>query len=75
MGAVLDGVRGRPGADRGLLARLLSRLSHWVAAMQPWLAELDLNPVLVGPDGPAAVDCVMVFKQQGADPGTPVPFP
>ncbi len=71
MGAVLDGVRGQPGADRGQLAGLLSRLSHWVAAMQPWLVELDLNPVLVGPEGPWAVDCVMVFKQQGADPGAP----
>ena len=71
MGAVLDGVRGQPGADRAQLASLLSRLSHWVAAMQPWLAELDLNPVLVGADGPAAVDCVMVFKRQGEDPLVP----
>ena len=71
MGAVLDGVRGQPGADRGQIADLLSRLSHWVAAMHPWLAELDLNPVLVGPGGPQAVDCVMMFKRQGADPRIP----
>ena len=43
---------------------MLSRLSHWAAAMAPWLAELDLNPVLVGADGPLAVDCVMVLRQQ-----------
>ncbi len=71
MGAVLDGVRGQPGVDRAQLAGLLSRLSHWVAAMQPWLAELDLNPVLVGASGPQGVDCVMVFRQQGEDPRFP----
>jgi len=70
MGAVLDGVRGQPGVDRSALAAMLSRLSHWVAAMQARLAELDLNPVLVGENGPVAVDCVMVFEQRGADPRT-----
>lgn len=68
MGAVLDGVRGQPGVDRGALAQMLSRLSHWAAAMAPWLAELDLNPVLVGAGGPLAVDCVMVLRHQAAGP-------
>ena len=62
MTAMLDGVRGKPGVDRAVLAALLSNLSHWAAAMAPRLSELDLNPVLVGPDGPVAVDCVMVFE-------------
>ena len=62
MSALLDGVRGRPGVDRMAIARMLADLSHWAAAMQPRLAELDLNPVLVGPHGPLAVDCVMVFQ-------------
>jgi acetyltransferase len=70
MGAVLDGVRGQPGVDRARLAEMLSRLSHWVATMPTWLTELDLNPVLVGESGPVAVDCVMVFEQEGADPRT-----
>ena len=35
--------------------------------MQPLLAELDLNPVLVGSTGPMAVDCVMVLRRQGPD--------
>jgi acetyltransferase len=59
---LLDGVRGQPGVDRGAIAGLLARLSRWAAAMQPRLAELDLNPVRVGPDGPLAVDCVMVLR-------------
>jgi len=70
MGALLDGVRGQPGVDRLAVAQMLSALSHWAAAMQPWLAELDLNPVLVGPAGPRAVDCVMVLKHQVARSST-----
>lgn len=62
MGALFDGVRGQPPVDRFAIAQLLSRLSRWAAGMQPMLAELDLNPVLVGRDGPVAVDCVMVLE-------------
>jgi acetyltransferase len=62
MAPLLDGVRGQPAVDRLAIARLLSGLSRWAAAMQPRLAELDLNPVRVGPEGPLAVDCVMVFR-------------
>ncbi len=64
MGALLDGVRGRPGVDRAAIARLLSDLSRWATAAQERLAELDLNPVLVGAEGPCAVDCVMVLEQR-----------
>ena len=64
MGALLDGVRGQPGVDRAVLAQMLSTLSHWAAGMAPWLSELDLNPVLVGPAGPTAVDCVMVLRHE-----------
>ena len=62
MSALLDGVRGQPGVDRRAIAGMLADLSHWAAAMSSDLAELDLNPVMVGPEGPLAVDCVMVFK-------------
>jgi acetate---CoA ligase (ADP-forming) len=64
MGALLDGVRGQKAVDRSAIARMLAGLSRWAAAMQHRLAELDLNPVLVGPDGPVAVDCVMVLREQ-----------
>lgn len=57
---LLDGVRGAPAVDRGQIAEMLSRLSHWAFAARGSLTELDLNPVLVGPDGPVAVDCVMI---------------
>ena len=64
MGALLDGVRGQAAVDRGAIARLLANLSHWAAGMQAVLAELDLNPVLVGTAGPVAVDCVMVLHDE-----------
>jgi acetyltransferase len=76
--ALLDGVRGQPPVDRMALARLLADLSRWAAAMQPWLAELDLNPVRVGPAGPVAVDCVMLLRPLSPlavgmpDPAVPV---
>ncbi|PLX36747.1 MAG: CoA-binding protein [Hyphomicrobiales bacterium] len=63
MGPLLDGARGKPPVDRKEIAGLLSRLSVWADAMQDTLAELDLNPVLVGADGPVAVDCVMIFQK------------
>jgi acetyltransferase len=64
MAALFDGVRGQSGVDLHAIAAMLSRLSHWAFAMEPLLAELDLNPVLVGASGPMAVDCVMVLKSR-----------
>ena len=64
MGAVLDGVRGKPAVDRGQIADMLANLSHWAAGMSAHLSELDLNPVLVGPDGPTVVDCVMILDTE-----------
>lgn len=63
LGAMLDGVRGQPSADRHSIARMLSGLSAWASAMQTVLRELDLNPVILNEDGPLAVDCVMVFER------------
>ena len=62
MSALLDGARGQPAIDRDLLAEMLSRLSSWAVEMAPVLSELDLNPVLVGPEGPIGVDCVMILQ-------------
>ncbi len=58
---MLDGVRGRPPVDRQAIARMISAASCFGAAAGPRLAELDLNPVLAGPQGAIAVDWLMVL--------------
>jgi acetyl coenzyme A synthetase (ADP forming)-like protein len=47
---LLSGYRGRPPADRNALTALLSRVSALVEDV-PEILELDLNPVIVMPDG------------------------
>jgi hypothetical protein len=52
---LVDGWRGAPAADQAALGDLLHRLSR-LAVDLPEVSELDLNPVLAGPDGCVAVD-------------------
>jgi len=52
---ILEGVRGEPGADLDAIEDLLLRVSRMVAD-NPSITELDLNPILVTPDGACAVD-------------------
>ena len=54
-GRLVAGFRGAPPADTAALADLLLRLGR-LAADLPEIAELDLNPILAGPDGCVAVD-------------------
>jgi acyl-CoA synthetase (NDP forming) len=51
---LLAGYRGGPVLDRAALADLIVRAS-WLAADHPDLAEFDLNPVIVLPEGRGAV--------------------
>jgi acyl-CoA synthetase (NDP forming) len=61
--ALLDGFRGGPKVDRETLAGLVSRVAALAAAL-PELLELDLNPVLAGPEGVVAVDARARVKPQ-----------
>jgi acetate---CoA ligase (ADP-forming) len=54
-GALVRGYRGKPAADADAVIDLLHRLSA-LGEDLPEVMELDLNPVLVGPDGCVAVD-------------------
>ena len=56
---LLHGWRGRPAVDIDGLADLVHRVSLLVAA-SPLVGELELNPVRVGPDGPLAVDALVI---------------
>ena len=58
--AMLDGVRGKPAADLDALAQALARFSVLAATLGAAIDELDLNPVIAGPDGAVAVDALVV---------------
>jgi acetate---CoA ligase (ADP-forming) len=56
--SVLSGGRGQT-FDVDALAALVARVSD-VMARNAWIAELDLNPVIVGASGAVAVDAVLI---------------
>ncbi|MEJ3747017.1 GNAT family N-acetyltransferase [Actinomycetes bacterium KLBMP 9797] len=64
---LLTGYRGAPPVDTGAVEDLLLRLGR-LAEDLPEIAELDLNPVLVGPDGAVAVDAKLRLAPVGAEP-------
>jgi acetyltransferase len=51
----LKGVRGRKPVDLDALEHLLVRFSKLVVE-QPWISEIDINPLLVSPSGLIALD-------------------
>jgi acetyltransferase len=62
----LKGVRGRKSADIPALEQLLVRFSQLVVE-QPWIAEIDINPLLVTSERIYALDARVVLH----DPKTP----
>jgi acyl-CoA synthetase (NDP forming)/GNAT superfamily N-acetyltransferase len=68
---LLEGHRGRPAADIRGLERCLVALGR-LAVDVPEIAELDLNPVLVGPDHVSVVDAkVRLVQGVVSDAGVP----
>lgn len=65
---LLDGVRGAPPVDRRALAQMITDLSRFAAANNGRLATLDLNPVLVGPDGAVVVDWLLCTHPEESQP-------
>ncbi|NEY91798.1 acetate--CoA ligase family protein [Tabrizicola oligotrophica] len=60
MARVLDGLRGAAPCDRAALIDTYVRLGALAADLGDLIAELDMNPVLVGPGGVVAVDSLIV---------------
>jgi acetate---CoA ligase (ADP-forming) len=58
-GAVLAGVRGRPGIDRPAVIEAIVRLGRLLVD-DPTIVEVDANPLISGPGGTAAVDALVV---------------
>ncbi|WP_129308488.1 acetate--CoA ligase family protein [Streptomyces sp. L2] len=53
--ALLDGVRGRPPADLDALVEVVLRVQRMALELGDRIAELDINPLLVLPQGQGAV--------------------
>lgn len=53
--ALLDGVRGRPAADLDALVEVILRVQRMALELGGQLAELDINPLMVLPQGQGAV--------------------
>jgi len=73
----LRGVRGRKAVDLAALERLLVRFSYLVVE-QRWIKEIDINPLLAGPDQLLALDArVVLHPREMVDPPEPAirPYP
>jgi Acyl-CoA synthetase (NDP forming) len=60
---LLTGFRGGAPADIDAAARLVAATSRLVADNADSIAEMDLNPVIVQPDGAVAVDVLITRKE------------
>ncbi len=58
---LLEGHRGRPGADRGLLAEAIVAIVD-AALAHPDTVELEVNPLAVTTDGPVALDVLWLVE-------------
>jgi acyl-CoA synthetase (NDP forming) len=63
--ALLEGLRGAPPADRAALAKLMATLSRFAADHADLIEEIDLNPVIVHPQGQGltVVDALIVKRK------------
>jgi acetyltransferase len=65
---MLRGVRGEPPADVDALIALLAGVSRFAADHADVIAEIDLNPVIVHPQGQglSVVDALIITRSEGA---------
>jgi acetyltransferase len=63
----LKGIRGRPPVDLVALENLLVRFSQLVVE-QPWIAEIDLNPLLASSEGLLALDARVLLHDPSLRP-------
>ena len=62
--ALLMGARGGAPVDMDALCALVSRFSAMAAGAKERIAEIEINPVLAGPDGAVAVDCLTLRRKK-----------
>ncbi|HXU47507.1 MAG TPA: bifunctional acetate--CoA ligase family protein/GNAT family N-acetyltransferase [Candidatus Binatia bacterium] len=65
--AALKGIRGRAPVDINALERVLVRFSTLIVE-QPWIKEIDINPLLASSDAIVALDARVVMHGSGFTP-------
>ena len=63
---LLTGARGRAPLDVAAAARAAAALSE-VAAAHPEIDEIEINPLLVTPEGALALDAHVALAEKGGD--------
>ena len=61
--SLLDGHRGAPAADLDSFHQTIAKLSLLAALLGEAIAEIDINPLLVQPDGCLALDALVVGRR------------
>ncbi len=66
--SLLEASRGHPPRDADALAGMIVGLSRLAVECGPWLEALDINPVIVQPEGEGAcaVDALVILRQAAA---------
>lgn len=57
-----EGFRGGPSWDRDELIRTLVRCGHLAAGARHWMSSLDVNPLVLTPNGVVAVDALCLVE-------------
>jgi acyl-CoA synthetase (NDP forming) len=63
-GRLLDGYRGRPKGDVAALADIVAAAASYVVANASKLEELDINPIMVLPEGHGAVAADALIRRR-----------
>lgn len=66
---LLDGFRGRPAGDRAAVVDIVLTLASFAEAHRDELAELDVNPLMVLPEGVVAADVLLRMASPGDGAG------
>jgi acyl-CoA synthetase (NDP forming) len=64
---LLDGVRGREACNIGSFCEMAANFSAMVDALRDNLAEIDINPVIVGEKTSMAVDALAISRNKESD--------
>jgi succinyl-CoA synthetase beta subunit len=68
---IFDGWRGRPVVSLDAAAAAISRISFLAVELAPWVASLEVNPLILTPSGPVAVDGLLALRQPPVLPDGP----